>query len=104
MQQRNPLFFYWGVDKLPKMARNFQVNQTVTQKGQTRLEVITPAQFNLMREAFAEFKKTQQASDDFVELKLRIEEAAAGVVNFKAIEGLTALITKLAEATAKTTT
>lgn len=89
-------------DELTKMARNFQVNQTVTQKGQTRLEVITPAQFNLMREAFAEFKKTQQASDDFVELKLRIEEAAAGVVNFKAIEGLTALITKLAEATAKT--
>ena len=88
-------------DELTKMARNFQTNQTVTQKGQTRIEVITPAQFNLMRDAFAEFKKTQKASDDFIELKLRIEEAAAGAVNFKAIEGLTALITKMAEATAK---
>ena len=89
-------------NELTNMARSFQANQTVfTQKGQTRVELITPSQINLIKDAFAEFNKTQKASDDFIKLKLSIEEAAAGSVNFKAIEGLTALITKIAEATAK---
>lgn len=70
-------------------------------KGQNKVEIISPSEVATVRELFAEFQKTPQTSEDFVQLKLSIEEALNGKLNYQIVDLLSKIITQAAGATAQ---
>lgn len=70
-------------------------------KGGNKVEIISPSEIAKVRELFSEFQKTPQTSEDFVQLKLSIEEALNGKLNYQIIDLLSKIITQAAGATAQ---
>ena len=70
-------------------------------KGQNKPEIISPSEVAKVRELFAEFQKTPQTSEDFLQLKLSIEEALNGKLSYQIVDLLSKVITEAAEATAR---
>jgi len=70
-------------------------------KGQNKVEIISPSEIAKVRELFAEFQKTPQTSEDFLQLKLSIQEALNGKLNYQIVDLLSKIITQATVATAR---